>query len=290
MKYFDAFSWSLFRVGKTLELRVLGPRRPDREVDRAYTGVDAERNGLRCRPQKRPIGGRDSDPDAMTGGKAVGYIVELDSRFAAFTGNKRIGKFVALAMAEIEHAIADQCRDPIGKDVIEAHNRLGYRAVAVEHEPELGHAEDFQRIAQRLGIKDQRPAVIHLLVGWHLNISAEGAPTAACKPRRGWRVDLDAPLGLARRDEGAAGSQCERQALDPPRRPTRFGDPPTRSSFILRLGPYTILHPDTKHGLVHDPGIDALQPVVPPAQCLLKEPDRWAGYAIMRIGVRPRTD
>src|SRR5438045_1311648 len=55
--------------------RVLGLRRPHRQVDRTHTGVDAKRHRLRCGPDKRPIGGRDSDAEAMTGGKAVGYIV-----------------------------------------------------------------------------------------------------------------------------------------------------------------------------------------------------------------------
>src|SRR5256886_13723592 len=177
--YVDRFSGSLFRGCKILQLRVLGLRRPHRQVDRTHTGVDAKRHRLRCGPDKRPIGGCDSDAEAMTGGKAVGYVVELDNRLAAFAGRKRSGKFVALAMAEIEHAIADQCGGPVGKHIVEAYNCLGYRAVAIEDEPEPGRAEDLQRLAQRLAIKDQRPAVIPPLIGWHFITPAERAPTAA---------------------------------------------------------------------------------------------------------------
>ena len=130
----------------------------------------------------RPIGGRDSDAEAMTDGKAVGYIVELDNRLATFTGNKRIGKFMALAMAEIEHAIADPCRGPVGKHVIEAHNHLSHRAIAIEDEPQPGHAQNLQRLGQRLGIENDRAIVIHPLIGWHLITPAEGAPIAACNP------------------------------------------------------------------------------------------------------------
>ena len=37
-------------------------------------------------------------------------------------------------------------------------------------------------------------------------------------------------------------------------------------------------------------GVDALQPVVPPAQALLEEADRGPGLAVLREGVRPRAD
>src|SRR5205085_1167736 len=89
--YVDQLSGSLFRGCKTPELRVLGLRRPDRQVERTHTGVDAKRHGLRCGPDKWPIGVCDSDAEAMTGGKAVGYVVELDNRLAAFAGRKRAG-------------------------------------------------------------------------------------------------------------------------------------------------------------------------------------------------------
>jgi hypothetical protein len=51
----------------------------------------------------------------MPGGKRVRYIVELDDRFAAFTGSKRFWQFVAVAMREIEHAIADARGGSIGE-------------------------------------------------------------------------------------------------------------------------------------------------------------------------------
>src|SRR5437763_9333232 len=63
--YVDRFSGSLFRGCKTLELRVLGLRRPDRQVERTHTGVDAKSDRLRCGPDKWPIGVCDSDADAM---------------------------------------------------------------------------------------------------------------------------------------------------------------------------------------------------------------------------------
>ncbi len=51
-----------------------------------------------------------------------------------------------------------------------------------------------------------------------------------------------------------------------------------------------LLHPDAVDRLVHDAGVIALQPVVPPAQGLLQIADRRARHAAMRIGVGPRAD
>ncbi len=51
-----------------------------------------------------------------------------------------------------------------------------------------------------------------------------------------------------------------------------------------------ILHPDPKHRLSHDPSIDTFEPVVPPAQALLKEADLRARFGEMRVFVRPWPD
>src|SRR5437870_8268865 len=49
-------------------------------------------------------------------------------------------------------------------------------------------------------------------------------------------------------------------------------------------------HPRAQHRLIHDAGIDALEPIVPPAQHLLQEADLRAGTRKMRIPVCPRPD
>ncbi len=51
-----------------------------------------------------------------------------------------------------------------------------------------------------------------------------------------------------------------------------------------------ILEPDPQPGLVHDPGVAALQPLVPPAQALLQEADLGAGLGEMRVFVGPGAD
>src|SRR5262249_40349549 len=141
------FPRPLFRACKGPQPGILVARRPYRQFERAHTGVDAKRDPLRSRPDNRPIGSRDCDTDAVPGGKGVPYVVELDDRLAALAANKRFGKFVALSMREIEHAIADACGGPIETQIIEAHDHLSHRLVAVKDQPKPGHAEDLKRLA-----------------------------------------------------------------------------------------------------------------------------------------------
>src|SRR6266545_7794873 len=49
-------------------------------------------------------------------------------------------------------------------------------------------------------------------------------------------------------------------------------------------------HPRAQYGLLHDPVIDALEPIVPPPQHLLQEADLRAWTRKMRITVGPRPD
>src|SRR5262245_41838910 len=49
-------------------------------------------------------------------------------------------------------------------------------------------------------------------------------------------------------------------------------------------------HPGPQHGLIHDAGIDALQPIIPPAKHLLQEADLWARKCKMRITMGPRSN
>src|SRR5262249_7534127 len=53
---------------------------------------------------------------------------------------------------------------------------------------------------------------------------------------------------------------------------------------------YAFRHPGAQHGLIHDAGIDALEPIIPPPQHLLQEADLRAGKCKMRIAMCPRPD
>src|SRR5438445_7379306 len=49
-------------------------------------------------------------------------------------------------------------------------------------------------------------------------------------------------------------------------------------------------HPSAQDGFIHHASIDALQPIIPPTQHFLQEPDLRAGKCKMRITVCPRPD
>src|SRR5437660_12899032 len=49
-------------------------------------------------------------------------------------------------------------------------------------------------------------------------------------------------------------------------------------------------HPRAQHGFIHHAGIDALEPIIPPPQHLLREADLRAGKCKMRITMGPRPD
>ena len=51
--------------------------------------------------------------------------------------------------------------------------------------------------------------------------------------------------------------------------------------------PHRLLHPAAQLRLVHDAGVDPLEPMVPPAEALLKEADRRPGLREMRIFMCP---
>src|SRR5579863_4886532 len=58
----------------------------------------------------------------------------------------------------------------------------------------------------------------------------------------------------------------------------------------MGCGLHAFSHPRAQDGLTHHAGIDALEPVIPPAQHLLQETDRRTRKRKMRISVRPRPD
>ena len=127
---------------------------------------------------------------------------------------------------------------------------------------------------------------------------SESASSAPLVAREVGRLPLRAPdarLGPARLD-------AEQRARPPPsgelpdarvdarRRPRLLGHPAARPHLVGRPRLDRVLHPDAQHRLVHDAGLDALEPVVEPAHALLQEADRRPGRAVLGERVRPRPD
>src|SRR5262245_20096138 len=100
----DAVSGS----GKRREFGVCDIRRALRQIERASKGLHSRR--LRTGPDHRPVIRRYRKPQLVAGWKYRTCIIELDTHAIAFTYRQQGGLFVALAMREVEHTIADTQR------------------------------------------------------------------------------------------------------------------------------------------------------------------------------------
>src|SRR6185437_4874038 len=74
------------------------------------------------------------------------------------------------------------------------------------------------------------------------------------------------------------------------RRPGVGADEPARPLVMRGRRSHRVLYPGAQHRLLHDAVVDPLQPVVPPAQRFLQEPDRGQRRGGLRPGVAPRPD
>ena len=88
----------------------------------------------------------------------------------------------------------------------------------------------------------------------------------------------------------AAGVEHELPDRDARRGPAGLGDPAPRQCRVGGLGRHAVLHPHAHRRLVDDARLDALQPLVPPAQGVLQEPDRRSRQRHVREPVRPLAD
>ncbi len=171
----------------------------------------------------------------------------------------------------------------------EPDRQLGRGPVGGKLDLEDGRTQDFETLRQRLAVEAERLAIVFALVEGLVGIRVMGAPDAAKQPDRFRRRQRDRLLRTRRRLEPAA-RQIERPPLDRCRWPARLRHPAARNLLVKRRRTIALLHPDPEHGLIHDPGLDPLQPFVPPAQGFLEKTDGRAGHADRRVLMRPRPD
>ena len=100
----DAVSGS----GKGESLASADVGRALRQIERA--GKDLHGRRLRTGPDHRPVSRRYRKPHLVAGWKYRACIIELDAHSVALTYRQQGGLFVALAMSEVEHTIADTQR------------------------------------------------------------------------------------------------------------------------------------------------------------------------------------
>ena len=100
---------------------------------------------------------------------------------------------MALAVAEIEHAIGHAGRGTTGEDVAEPHGNVGLGLVDLELQLDRGRAEDLDVGGQRRGVEQQRAAVIDALIDRLLGAEPDRAVLAG------------GDAGVLRRAEGELG-------------------------------------------------------------------------------------
>ena len=154
---------------------------------------------------------------------------------------------------------------------------------------EFGLAQNLERLFQRKGVETQTLRVVDALVVRQVRAQAIGTLVTGAQPGGlraadrqvvRWPCVFTQTFGVEHQDSG-----CHRRP-----RPAGLCYPapgPMRHQFG-RLDPFA--HPHTQHRLVHDAGVDAFEPVVPPAQRFLQKPDRRTRARHMRPAMGPGAD
>ena len=211
---------------------------------------------------------------------------------------------MARQVGQVEDLRRDEPGDAARRHVVQPGGDQRQRPVAREAEREPRVAEDLQRLRERRRGEAERLALRRTLVGGEVARLALGAPGAGVGAAELGAADAEAAavravrggrLSIRRRRvrgvaQHAVGVEPQAPGLDARRRPRVLGDPAPRDLVHPGRRRHGLLHPDAQHRLVHDAGVHALQPVVPPAQRLLQEADRRARRDVVRERVRPRAD
>ena len=123
-------------------------------------------------------GGGGVRPDLVTAGfknKTDGCLLARDER------GRELG---ALAMSEVQHAIADPQRRSVGCYIAQPSSQLGMRVVGREGNGDFGIAEDLHGFGQHVGVEAKRHPVVYTLVGRHLAVVAGPHPSPAPMPMK----------------------------------------------------------------------------------------------------------
>src|SRR5205823_14037661 len=174
-------------------------------------------------------------------------------------------------------------------DLAQPRHDEGRGSIDGELEGDDGSAQDLEPLGERLGIEGEGAGVVLALIARRVTLAAVAAPLTRREPQRCGRSPRESRLRTARLTEPARVERVTSRG-DPRRRPRGLRHPPPRAHAVRRARRHTLLHPHPIRRLVHDPGVDALEPVIPPSPRLLEEADRRSGYAVVRVVVAPRSD
>src|SRR5688572_26887034 len=180
--------WCCFRFGEFRRF-LLGSSASHRYFEMALLGVNAERRRFGRGPHHRPIAGGDRQPEAMILGYMRGGVVELDSDAVAFSGLERRRLLMAVAMAEVQDAIADPRGCAVGPQAVESYRDQCDGLVYAESENEKRRADEIDPFRQGFAVEGQRAGIVLALIARKLGPKPDDAELPAVEPRRLWRAD-----------------------------------------------------------------------------------------------------
>ena len=221
--------------------------------------------------------------------EAVTNHLQTKIRVHERTRRQRRWLGMRISMGQIQEAPRNQGGLASLIDLTEPNADKGVGLVRRNPHARVDETEHLDVFGQWLRIDRQRKRVLATLVRWPVRIASPTNPVAGVGSRT--LVTDDRPR------HRLTGSLAESSAVEQQTpwlwhnfRPDRLSNPPPCTLGVVRLWRDGLLHPDAQHRLVHDPCVDALQPVVPPAKTFLKETDRWSRQGILRIEMCPWAD
>ena len=99
---------------------------------------------LRARPDHRPVGGGDRQPDPVTGRKHRARVVELDAHPIALPWHQRRRRLVSVAMREVQYSEAHPQRRAIRMHIAKPDHQIRKRPVGRDIERDDRRAEDLR--------------------------------------------------------------------------------------------------------------------------------------------------
>ena len=169
-----------------LQFRVAIAWCANRQFETAAVADDRQHVSGRRRPDNRPIGVGDCQPDAVARAEAMADIAELQRDVIGLARFKRLQHFMAVAMREIEDAIADaRCR-PIREDLAECRHQQGAGPVGGNADTEARCSQHIDIRIKRFAVKYDLPTHFLALVQRLVRPGAIGTPLA-CRLSRGLR-------------------------------------------------------------------------------------------------------
>ncbi|OIQ73124.1 hypothetical protein GALL_452430 [mine drainage metagenome] len=171
--------------------------------------------------------------------------------------------------------------------MVQPHRHLRHRLVRPQPQPHHRRADNI-RHRHRRRVKAHRQRIIAALIARHLRPQpdrAELAPRRTAMLGRG-EHSREPPPSAAQ----TIRAQRHRHRRDPRRGPRALGNPAPRAVVIPRGGPHPVHQIGAIGRVALHPGLDPLQPAIPPAQRFLQKSDAGSGHREMRIFMYPRPD